>query len=63
MTNQILEQVANGEMTLEEGKLAAAMIEEQRKVVDTIKGNEKLAFIEEQLKRAGHLKPDDLVKK
>ena len=50
MTNQILEQVAKGEMTLEEGKLAAAMIEEQRKVVETINATERVAAIEAKLK-------------
>lgn len=50
MTNQILEQVSKGEMTLEEGKLAAAMIEEQRKVVETINATERVAAIEARLK-------------
>jgi hypothetical protein len=50
MTNQILEQVSKGEMTLEEGKLAAAMIEEQRKVVETINATERVAAIEAKLK-------------
>lgn len=51
MTNQILEQVAKGKLSLEDARAAAAMLEEQRKVVETVKAIERLDKLENQLKK------------
>lgn len=50
MVNQVLEQVAAGQMTLEDAKLATAALEEHRKVAETVLVKERVDQIEAKLK-------------
>ena len=53
MQDQILEQVAEGKMSLEDAKIAAAALEEHRRVAETVQIKDVVAQLEEKVRAAG----------
>lgn len=53
MQDQILEQVASGKMSLEDAKIAAAALEEHRRVAETVQIKDVVAELEQKVRAAG----------
>lgn len=52
LVDQVIDKVAGGELSLEDGKNVAALVEAQRRVLETIQIKERVDAIESKLSRA-----------